>query len=347
MLIVMQRSATPEQVRAVCDRIREIGFVPHEIPGSTRVAIGITGNPGPVSPELFQDLAGVHECVPVSRPYKLVSREVKPEPTVVHVRGEPIGDGRLSIIAGPCAVESRDQIMRTAEHVARNGAKFLRGGAYKPRTSPYAFQGLKDEGLRLLEEVKNVHDLRIVTEVKDTETVREVAEVADVLQIGARNMQNFSLLEAVGRLRRPVLLKRGISATLTELFMAAEYLLSLGNYEVVLCERGIRTFETMTRNTFDISALAMIQHHTHLPVVADPSHGVGICWAVPAMALAAVVAGADGVMVEVHPDPTRALSDGQQSLTFEAFETLAAKLRFLADWRASAGIVSSGRSTHK
>jgi len=332
MLILMQKGATEPQIHAVCQRIRELGFAPHEIPGSIRVAIGITGNQGPVSPEAFQNLSGVAECVPVSKPYKLVSKEVKPEPTVLDIRGAKIGHGHFSLIAGPCSVESRDQVFRTAEVVACSGAKFLRGGAYKPRTSPYAFQGLKEEGLRLLDEVKRKFDLRIVTEVKDTESLPAVAEVADVLQIGARNMQNFSLLEAAGRQRRPVLLKRGISATLQELFMAAEYLLSLGNYQVMFCERGIRTFETMTRNTFDLSAIAMIKHHTHLPVVADPSHGVGIDWAVAPMARAAVVAGADAVMIETHPDPSKALSDGQQSLTFEEFRRLSAELFELADW---------------
>jgi len=334
MLILMAKGATPDDIARVCDRVRQLGFTPHEIPGSVRVAIGITGNQGPVPPEHFQSLSGVAECIPVSRPYKLVSREVKPEPTVVSVRGASIGGGGLAVIAGPCSVESRDQVFRTAEAVAATGAKFFRGGAFKPRTSPYVFQGLKEEGLRLLDEVRQHFDLRIVTEVKDTETLSAVAQAADVLQIGARNMQNFSLLEAVGRLKRPVLLKRGMSATLQELFMAAEYLLALGNYQVLLCERGIRTFETMTRNTFDLSAVVMIKHHTHLPVVADPSHGVGIDWAVAPLARASVVAGADAVMVEVHPDPSRALSDGQQSLTFDAYRALAADLARLDAWRS-------------
>jgi 3-deoxy-7-phosphoheptulonate synthase len=275
---------------------------------------------------LFQHLSGVAECVPVSKPYKLVSREVKPDNTIVDVRGARVGDGSLTIIAGPCSVESRDQIFATAEVVARSGAQFLRGGAFKPRTSPYVFQGLKDEGLRLLDDVKRTFDLRIVTEVMNTETLPAVAEVADVLQIGARNMQNYSLLEAVGRLRKPVLLKRGMSATIHELFLAAEYLLALGNYQVMLCERGIRTFETLTRNTFDLSAVVMIKHHSHLPVVADPSHGVGIDWAVPALARASAVVGADAIMLEIHPDPERALSDGQQSLRFEEYAGLVPQL---------------------
>ena len=329
MLILMRPGATRQQIDVVCDRIREVGFQPHEIPGAMRTAIGITGNQGPISPELFQHLGGVAECVPVSKPYKLVSRETKPENTVIDVRGAKVGDGALALIAGPCSVESRDQIFKTAEAVARSGAKFLRGGAFKPRTSPYVFQGMKEEGLKLLDEVKKQFDLRIVTEVMNTETLEAVAQVADVLQIGARNMQNFSLLQAVGKLRKPIMIKRGMSATMQELFMAAEYVLALGNYQVMLCERGIRTFETMTRNTFDIAAILMIKHHTHLPVVADPSHGVGIDWAVPALAKAAVAAGADAVMVETHPDPERALSDGQQSLTLEAYAALVEQLRKL------------------
>jgi 3-deoxy-7-phosphoheptulonate synthase len=335
MLILMHPDATRQQIDAVRDRIKEIGLEPHEIPGSMRVAIGITGNQGALSPELFTHFGGVAECVPVSQPYKLVSREVKPEPTIVEVGDVRIGDGGLAVIAGPCSVESRDQVFRAAEAVAQSGVKLFRGGAFKPRTSPYAFQGLKQEGLKLLDEVRSEFGLRIVTEVKDAETLDEVAQVADVLQIGARNMQNFTLLENAGRLRMPVLLKRGMSATLKELFMAAEYLLSLGNFEVILCERGIRTFETMTRNTFDLSAVVLIKHHSHLPVIADPSHGVGIDYAVPPLAKAAVLAGADGVMVEVHPEPDKALSDGQQSLTFDAYNKLAAELRDLTAWRTA------------
>ena len=335
MLILMRPGATRDQIDVVCDRIREVGFQPHEIPGAMRTAIGITGNQGPISPELFQHLSGVAECVAVSKPYKLVSRETKPENTVIDVRGAKVGDGALTIIAGPCSVESRDQIFKTAEAVARSGAKFLRGGAFKPRTSPYVFQGMKEEGLKLLDEVKKQFDLRIVTEVMNTETLDAVAQVADVLQIGARNMQNFSLLQAVGKLRKPLMIKRGMSATMQELFMAAEYVLALGNYQVMLCERGIRTFETMTRNTFDIAAILMIKHHTHLPVVADPSHGVGIDWAVPALARAAVAAGADAVMVETHPDPERALSDGQQSLTLDEYAKLSCELSGLHGWLAA------------
>src|SRR4051812_12069198 len=332
MLILMRQGATRPQIDAVCDRVRDIGLTPHEIPGAMRTAIGITGNNGPVSAEAFNHLSGVAECVPVSKPYKLVSREVKPEATVINVRGAKVGDGNLSIIAGPCSVESRDQIFKTAEAVAKSGAKFLRGGAFKPRTSPYVFQGMKEEGLKLLDDVKRQFDLRIVTEVMNSETLDAVAQVADVLQIGARNMQNFSLLQSIGKLRKPVMIKRGMSATIQELFMAAEYVLALGNYQVMLCERGVRTFETMTRNTYDISAIVMIKHHSHLPVVADPSHGVGIDWAVPPLARASVAAGADAVMVETHPDPAHALSDGQQSLTLEDYAKLSRELSGLHEW---------------
>ncbi len=261
--------------------------------------------------------------------YVLASRAARPAPTIVNVRGEAIGAGACVLIAGPCAVESRDQLFRTAQLVSRCGGRFLRGGAFKPRSSPYSFQGLKEEGLKLLDAVRREFDLRIVTEVRDVETLPAVAEVADVLQVGARNMQNYPLLEAIGDMRRPVLLKRGAGATITELLMSAEYMLARGNEQIILCERGIRTFETLTRHTFDVSAIPMIRHLSHLPIAADPSHGVGIDWAVPPLAKAAVAAGADAVMVEVHPDPANALSDGQQALDFEAFERLARELRQL------------------
>ena len=333
MLIVMQQGATRAQIDAVCEAIKAAGLTPNQIPGAMRTAIGITGNQGPLSPEMFSSLEGVSECVPVSKPYKLVSREVKPEPTIVDVGGEKIGDGSLAIVAGPCSVESYEQVMRAAESVKKSGAKFFRGGAYKPRTSPYQFQGLKEEGLRLLEQVRDRFGLKIVSEVKDTDSLAAVAQAVDMLQVGARNMQNFSLLEAIGRGRKPVLLKRGNSATITEWFMAAEYLLSMGNYSVVLCERGIRTFETMTRNTLDLSATVMLKKHSHLPVMADPSHGVGIDWAVPPMAMAAVACGVDGVVVEVHPEPRKALSDGQQSLSCEVYEKLASDMQALHEWQ--------------
>lgn len=279
-----------------------------------------------------------------SSDYPLVSAREDEKTTIVDVRGVPIGAGSFQMIAGPCAVESKDQLFRIAECVTRRGARFLRGGAFKPRTSPYSFQGLGVEGLRILEDASREFDLRIVTEAKDCETLPAVAQVADVIQIGSRNMQNFSLLEAAGRLRKPVLLKRGMGARLAELFMAAEYIVAQGNPNVILCERGIRTFETTTRNTFDIGAISMMKHRTHLPVVADPSHGIGIAWAVPAMARAAVVAGTDAVMIEIHSDPPHALSDGQQALTLPEFEKLAGEMAELANWmqdRAKRGRATS------
>lgn len=304
---------------------------------STRaVAVVMSGQASPGRPphgesgvsELDADATGSAE-------YPLVASRVDVKPTVVDVRGVPIGAGVFQLIAGPCAVESKDQLFRIAEVAAGAGAKFLRGGAFKPRTSPYSFQGLGAEGLRILAEASRQFDLRIITEVKDCETLPAVAEVADILQIGSRNMQNFSLLEAVGRLRKPVLLKRGMGARLVELFMAAEYVIAQGNPNVILCERGIRTFETMTRNTFDVGAIVMMKRRTHLPVTADPSHGIGIPWAVPALARAAVVAGSDAVMIEIHDDPGHALSDGQQALTLGEFERLAPELMELAAWMKS------------
>jgi 3-deoxy-7-phosphoheptulonate synthase len=330
MLIVMKPGSTVEEVQRVCERATELGGQPQVLHGSDRIAIA-NGNTS--FGQRLSGLPGVACCIEEENEWKLVRRRPDNKTTVVEVRGERIGEGALQIIAGPCAVESREQILRTAEAVARAGVRFLRGGAYKPRTSPYSFQGLREEGLVLLDEMRRSFDLRIVTEVKDTESLPAVAQVADVLQIGSRNMHNYSLLEAVGRVRRPVLLKRGMSATLKELFMAAEYLLALGCSEVILCERGIRTFETMTRNTFDVSAIPMMRHHTHLPIVADPSHGVGVNWAVPALARAAIVAGADAVMVEVHPDPSRALSDGHQALSLDQFEGLMREMRSLGEWR--------------
>jgi 3-deoxy-7-phosphoheptulonate synthase len=332
MLIVMSPNATPEQVEVVCDRIKEIGFTPHQMPGTQRLAIGITGNTGPIDPDLFTHIAGIEACIPVSKPYKLVSREVKPEDTVITFdNGVRIGERQpFAVMAGPCSVESREQILEVADAAAQAGAKFLRGGAFKPRTSPYVFQGLKEEGLKLLAEARERTGLLVVTEVKDTETLPMVTEYTDILQIGARNMQNFSLLEAVGETTKPVLLKRGMSATLQELFMAAEYIMSRGNYQVILCERGIRTFETMTRNTLDLGAVAMMKQHTHLPVIIDPSHGIGIWSGVIPLARAAAAVGADGLMIEVHPKPERALSDGPQSLTLKNFRRLMEEVRRVA-----------------
>jgi 3-deoxy-7-phosphoheptulonate synthase len=330
MLIVMHTAATPEQIEAVCQRIRERGWTPNEIPGSMRLAIGITGNKGAIDPALFNRLPGVVEAVAVSKPYKLVSREVKPDDTVIEVRGVRIGGGNLCVIAGPCSVESRDQTLSTAHFVREHGASVLRGGAFKPRTSPYDFQGLREEGLQLLVEARDQTGMPIITEVKDTETVPLVARYADILQIGARNMQNFSLLEAVGALGKPVMLKRGMSNTVKEWLMAAEYVVSRGNYQVMLCERGIRTFETLTRNTLDLGIVPLLRQITHLPIIVDPSHGTGVASAVAPLTRAAVATGVDGVMVEVHPDPSKALSDGPQALTFPMFGELMSEVRKLA-----------------
>jgi 3-deoxy-7-phosphoheptulonate synthase len=330
MLVVMKPNAAPEEIEAVKQRIVELGFTPHSIPGAQRVAIGITGNKGALEVELFQDLPGVADAIRVSQPFKLVSREVKSEDTILDVDGVRLGGPHLAVMAGPCSVETREQILEAAHAVKKAGALFLRGGAFKPRTSPYEFQGLREDGLKLLALAREATGLKVVTEVKDTETAEMVAEYADVLQVGARNMQNFSLLEKVGNLKKPVLLKRGMSATIKELLMAAEYIVSRGNYQVALCERGIRTFETATRNTLDINAVPVLKALTHLPVVVDPSHGIGIRKHVAAIARAGIAAGADGLIVEVHPCPEKALSDGHQSLSTPEFEGLMREVKGIA-----------------
>lgn len=332
MLIVMHPGATPQQIDAVREKITALGLVAHAIPGVQRVAIGITGNQqGGLESDQFQLMDGVVDVIRVSKPYKLVSREVKPDDTVVTVGGVTLGGGSFVVMAGPCSVENRDQVLSTAEHVKSHGAVMLRGGAYKPRTSPYEFQGLRLEGLKLLAEARERTGLPIITEVKDTETLPLVAEYADVLQIGARNMQNFSLLEAVGETRKPVMLKRGPSATVREWLMAAEYIVARGNYQVILCERGIRTFETATRNTLDLGVLPVLRQMTHLPIVVDPSHGTGIAAAVTPMARAAAASGVDGIIVEVHPNPAVALSDGPQALTFPMFERMMKQVKPIAE----------------
>ncbi|MEK7249396.1 MAG: 3-deoxy-7-phosphoheptulonate synthase, partial [Bacteroidota bacterium] len=325
-----KRDATREDIKKVKDKILALCYMPHEIPGTQRTAIGITGNKGKINPELFSMMHGVEDAVPVSKPYKLVGRDAKPDNSEIDVDGETIGGKEIAIIAGPCSVESWEQLIATAEAVKEAGAKFLRGGAFKPRTSPYAFQGMKEEGLVLLREAKEKTDLKIVTEAKDVLTLSAVAEIADVIQIGARNMQNFSLLEAVGDLRTPVMLKRGISATIEELLMSAEYILSRGNLNVILCERGIRTFEPYTRNTLDLNAIPVVKKLSHLPIIVDPSHGIGMWDGVSAMALAGVAAGADGLMIEVHPNPEAALSDGAQSLKPDRFRELMERVRLVA-----------------
>lgn len=328
MLIVMKPSATEAQVQQVVERIETLGYRAHPMPGSQRTAIGITGNRGPVPEELFASIDGIAQCVPVSQPFKLVSREMQPDPTRIDFGdGIVVGGGAFHVMAGPCSVESEAQIIAAAHAVKAAGATFLRGGAFKPRTSPYEFQGLRKEGLELLAKAREETGLRIVTEVKDTETLDMVCEYTDILQVGARNMQNYSLLEAIGQKRVPVLLKRGLAATIKELLMAAEYIFSAGNHSIMLCERGIRTFETMTRNTLDLNAVAVLRHLSHLPVIVDPSHGIGIRRHVPSMARAAAAVGCDGIIVEVHPDPDRALSDGAQSLTPEMFTHMMGELR--------------------
>lgn len=323
MLIVMHRNATPKQISAVITAVEKMGLQASSIPGSERTAIGVLGNKGYVDDLSIRDLPGVKEVIHVSKPYKMVSRDFHPRPTVVKANGVEIGEGRSPvIIAGPCAVESQEQIIRTAKAVKAAGASVLRGGAFKPRTGPYTFQGLKEEGLKLLALAKRETGLALVSEVMTTENVDLVAGYVDILQVGARNMQNFDLLREVGRLRKPVLLKRGMSATIEEFLAAAEYILAEGNSQVILCERGIRTFETATRNTLDLSVVPIIKELSHLPIIVDPSHATGKRSLVPPMAKAALMAGAHGVMVEVHPEPEKALSDGPQSLTIPGFEKL-------------------------
>jgi 3-deoxy-7-phosphoheptulonate synthase len=316
MLVVMKAQATQKQIQAVCESIERLGFRAHPLPGAQRTAIGITGNQGEVERGNLEELDGVAEVIRVSKAYKLASRDVKEEDTVIRFEGTDaaIGGRNLAIIAGPCSVESREQAMAIAEQVAASGAQFFRGGAYKPRTSPYAFQGLGLEALRIMAEIRSRFGLRIVTEAIDSETLELVAEWADVVQIGARNMQNYSLLKRAGQLRKPVMIKRGLSATLEEFLMAAEYVMSEGNYEVILCERGVRTFADHTRNTLDLSIIPAVRRVSHLPILVDPSHGTGKRDSVLPMARAAVAAGADGILVEVHDHPEKALSDGPQSI---------------------------------
>ncbi len=330
MLVIMKPTASPDEIAKVKQKISSLGYRAHEIPGATRTAIGITGNNGKINPEHFTMMNGVEDAIRVTKPYKLVGRDAKPENSQIRVGDETIGGTELAIIAGPCSVESREQLLQTAHAVKQAGARFLRGGAFKPRTSPYSFQGMKEEGLVLLREARSETGLKIVTEVKDILTLSAVAEVADVIQVGARNMTNFGLLEAVGDLRKPVLLKRGISSTIEELLMAAEYILARGNLNVILCERGIRTFEPYTRNTLDLNAVPIIKKLSHLPILVDPSHGIGIWDGVSAMALAGIAAGADGLIIEVHTDPESALSDGYQSLKPERFTQLMQKVKQLA-----------------
>ena len=315
MLIVMKPSVTAREVDAVVNVIQAIGLRAHPMPGATRTAIGITGNEGPIDSRRFEDLPGVAEVIRVTKPYKLITLDLRPEKTVVKIGDATIGGSELAIIAGPCAIENRDQAFAVAEAVHKSGARFFRGGVWKPRTSPYTFQGLGDKGWEIMAEIRDTFGLKIVTEALDESSVDLVETFGDVIQIGARNMQNFSLLKRAGRSKLPVLLKRGMAATLEEWLLAAEYVMAEGNYNVILCERGVRTFAQHTRNTLDLASVPAIRRISHLPVIIDPSHGTGNAYMVTPLARAAVAVGADGLMIEVHNHPELALSDGAQALT--------------------------------
>ena len=332
MIIVMNTQATKQEIDDVLERMASEGLRPHISEGEERMVIGVIGHTHPELIDAFSACSGVENVIPISKPFKQASREFKPVDTVVDVDGVLIGAGQaVAIMAGPCAVESEDQLLRTAEFVAEQGVRFLRGGAYKPRTSPYGFRGLGEEGLKLHAKARERTGLKVVTEVMTPADVPLVAQYADVLQIGARNMQNFNLLDEVGLIDKPVMLKRGLSATIEEWLLAAEYILNGGNRQVILCERGIRTFETYTRNTMDLSAVPLVKRLSHLPVIADPSHGTGKWYLIEPMAKASIACGADGLIVEVHPSPDHALSDGPQSLTFDNFKKLMDQVRRVAE----------------
>ncbi len=323
MIVAMIANATPEQIEHISQRIRDFGYVPHVLNGEERTVIAAIGKGDKKEHiESLKSADGVEDAFPILQPYKLVSAEIKKERSIIKVGDISIGDGGLVVMAGPCSVETRDQLMSTAESVAKSGAQILRGGAYKPRTSPYEFQGLAEEGLKLLAEARAQTGLKIVTELLNSDDVDLVAEYADILQVGARNMQNFELLKKLGKVNKPVMLKRGLSATIKEFLLSAEYIVSHGNQNVMLCERGIRTFETALRNTLDLGVVPLLNELTHLPVVIDPSHGTGKRSLVPPVARAAVAIGADAIMTEVHPCPEEAWSDGPQSLRFEDFEKM-------------------------
>jgi 3-deoxy-7-phosphoheptulonate synthase len=332
MLIVMKQDATPEQIANVVDVIKSMGYEARPMPGRQRTTVGLVGNDGRVDDSTVEGLAGVAEVIHVSKPYKQVSREWKPEPTRIALPdGSTIGGRDVIVMAGPCSVESEAQILESARLVKAAGATVLRAGAFKPRSSPYAFQGMGKEGLKLLEQARAETGLLIVTEAMDPTGLELVAASADIIQIGARNMQNYSLLKECGRVGKPVLLKRGLSATIPELLLSAEYILAAGNPNVILCERGVRSFDATTRNLFDLSAIAVVHGLSHLPIVADPSHGTGHRDMVPPMARAAIAAGADGLLVEVHPHPERALSDGGQSLFPEQFDRMMREVTAIAE----------------
>jgi 3-deoxy-7-phosphoheptulonate synthase len=327
MLIVMKSDATDSDIERVVEIIESIGLKAHPMPGSNRTAIGIIGNTGPVDPSPFADLPGVSDCVRVTKPYKLVSRELKPEKTVIKIDDAHVGGDEFAIIAGVCAVESREQTMRTAEVVAEMGCHFFRGGAFKPRTSPYAFQGLGEEGLKILADVRDRYGLKIVTEATDEQALDLTERYADVIQIGTRNMQNFSLLRRAGQARKPVLLKRGMASTIEEFLLAAEYIMAEGNYQVILCERGVRTFANHSRFTLDLSLIPAVQRLSHLPIIIDPSHSTGKREKVIPLSRAGVAVGADGLIVDVHPYPERALCDGPQALLFDMFREMVVQVR--------------------
>ena len=330
MLVVMRKDATAEHIRGVQEAIEARGFKAHPIPGAQRTAIGVTGNKGALDAPALEGLPGVLEVIPVSHAYKLVSREVKGDDTIVRVGQVEVGGPELVLMAGPCAVESMEQTLAIARAVKAAGAHILRGGAFKPRTSPYSFQGLGEDGLRILAEARDATGLPVVSEAIDVESVDLVEKYADAIQVGARNMQNFSLLKRVGKAKKPVLLKRGLSATLEEFLMSAEYILSEGNYAVILCERGVRTFSDFSRNTLDLAIVPTVKQISHLPIFVDPSHGTGRRDKVAPLSRAAAAVGADGLIIEVHNDPNRALSDGPQSLTPEMFAELVTDLRKIA-----------------
>ncbi|MCB1025685.1 MAG: 3-deoxy-7-phosphoheptulonate synthase [Acidobacteria bacterium] len=331
MLIVMKQDATQADIDRVNKIIVSLGFRAHPMPGAARTAIGITGNEGAVDPAHFENLEGVAEAIRVTKPYKLISKALRPEKSIVRVGNSSIGGDELAIIAGPCAVESIEQVFEVAEIVAKSGAKFFRGGAFKPRTSPYAFQGKGEEGLKILAEVRDQFGLNIVTEAMDEHGIDLVEKYGDCIQIGARNMQNFSLLKYAGKTQKPILLKRGMSATLDEFLLAAEYIMAEGNYDVILCERGIRTFGTHARNTLDLSVVPAVQKVTHLPIIVDPSHGTGRNYMVNPMAKAGVAVGADGLIIEVHPCPEEALCDGAQALLPEQYFKLTEEVKTIRE----------------
>jgi 3-deoxy-7-phosphoheptulonate synthase len=331
MLVVMNRQATAEQIDAVVAAVRRMNLTAHPMPGATRTAIGITGNISAVDPRSLEVLPGVEELLRVTKPYKLASREMHEADTHVRTKQTTVGPGTFTLIAGPCSVENEEMILRTAEFLVSKGVRLMRAGAFKPRSSPYSFQGMGIDGLEILARARQRTGIGVVTELMDTDNADAVEQAADIIQIGTRNMQNFSLLKRVALMSKPVLLKRGLAATLEEWLMAAEYVMAGGNYNVVLCERGVRTFSDHSRNTLDLSVIPPVKHLSHLPILVDPSHGTGKRDYVPAMALAALAAGADGLLIEVHPDPDRALSDGAQSLDFAGFGRLLDSLRRLAE----------------